>query len=240
MRPKRTKKTPQPSLKGQNSKTKTSTPTQGRLPRTVHEVNETYADAGSKCCVQCTSKHIKCRFENNAIICVACSNDGGLCQPLFTSWKRAKKNSSLGKRTACVSCIKKKRKCEYDETDEYQYDVVCRRCNKDSKCPPCWPNISFRGLWGRKILSGVDYSFVSENSLGDIVKNVTLEAINHFCTTVDVPMNNGPLISTKRPARSRNNYGLISSIIDMGHKQYCKISSYGSGCGSFSVGTTSK
>jgi hypothetical protein len=51
MRPKRrTKKAPQPSLKGQN-KTKTSTPTQGRLPRTVHEVNETYADAGSRCCI---------------------------------------------------------------------------------------------------------------------------------------------------------------------------------------------
>lgn len=260
---KRPKKAPQPSLKGQqNSKTKTTqrkttqmpqpsptllqTPktsptlqkTSTRLPRTVDEVNKTYANAGSKCCVQCTSKHIKCRFKNNAIICVECSKHGGLCQPLFTSWKRSKENSSVGKRTACISCFKKKKKCVYDEADEYQYDVVCRQC-KESKCP-CWPNVSFRGVQGTKILSGVDYSFVSDSNLGDRVENVTLEAINNFWTTVDVPMNNGPLISTKRPARSRNNYGLISSIIDMGHKQYCNISSYGSGCGSFSVGTTSK
>jgi len=91
-----------------------------------------------------------------------------------------------------------------------------------------------------KLFSGVDTTFVMDNNLEELVAGVTFMAAANFKPTVDHPMACDPIINTQRPARARNNYGLVQHQFSHGDKLYYKMSSYGSGCGAASVGTTYK
>ena len=91
-----------------------------------------------------------------------------------------------------------------------------------------------------KMFSGVDNTFVSTNALGQLLAYTTFEAAGNFKPTVDYPMNFKGIISSTRPRRVRNNYGLVKKEFKSGGHLYQEIVSYGSGCGATSVGTTYK
>jgi hypothetical protein len=90
------------------------------------------------------------------------------------------------------------------------------------------------------MLSGVDNAFVQSNDLGQLLAQTTFEAAANFKPTVDHPLNFNGIISSLRPRRARNNFGLIKREFKLGDHLYQEIVSYGSGCGATSVGTTYK
>eukprot|EP00577_Skeletonema_sp_RCC1716_P032127 CAMPEP_0113437258 /NCGR_PEP_ID=MMETSP0013_2-20120614/37322_1 /TAXON_ID=2843 ORGANISM="Skeletonema costatum, Strain 1716" /NCGR_SAMPLE_ID=MMETSP0013_2 /ASSEMBLY_ACC=CAM_ASM_000158 /LENGTH=341 /DNA_ID=CAMNT_0000327905 /DNA_START=154 /DNA_END=1176 /DNA_ORIENTATION=- /assembly_acc=CAM_ASM_000158 len=90
-----------------------------------------------------------------------------------------------------------------------------------------------------RLLSGVNNSFITDNNLHDLVSTFMFEAVSNFKVTVDFPLNNGGIISTMRPARARNNYGLKLDEFHRNGTLYKEIVSYGTGSGATSVGTTS-
>ena len=213
--------------------------TSRRKPRTKREVNIKYV--GSLTCVRCSINHRQCMFRNNSTQqCNACLNKGYMCQPIGTTFMHKRKESKLGRRIACNNCAALKKTCEYEEdTNEWDYNVSCTRCEKNGKC--CWPNVNFRGMSSSKLLSGVDNAFVQNNDLSELLAHVTFEAAAMFKPTVDHPLGFDAIISTRRPRRARNNYGdTVNEEIKVGDHFYQEIVSYGSGCGASSVGTTYK
>lgn len=107
---------------------------------------------------------------------------------------------------------------------------------------PCCVGVNLRGARNHTtLLSGVHQTVVAENNMEELVAIVTFDtAAKVKATIVDHPMNSDAKISTQRPARVRNNFGLCLSNINLGEKRYKEIVSYGSGCGATSVGTTFK
>mmetsp|Transcript_15495 Transcript_15495/g.31387 ORF Transcript_15495/g.31387 Transcript_15495/m.31387 type:complete len:100 (+) Transcript_15495:235-534(+) len=87
-----------------------------------------------------------------------------------------------------------------------------------------------------RLLSGVNNSFITDNNLHDLVSTFMFEAVSNFKVTVDFPLNNGGIISTMRPARARNNYGLKLDEFHRNGTLYKEIVSYGTGSGATSVG----
>jgi len=179
--------------------------------------------------------------------CISCHKRGIPCQLLGTSWVHSTPQSTLGKRIKCECCATRRRKCEYEEKekqikceDEWNYNVKCKYCTRNNK--HCWPLVSFNGMrkTTSRLFSGVDNTFVVDNNLSDLVAHVTFEAAANFKETVDHPKNFGAIISTMRPARARNNYGRLERKKYCLNKLYEEIASYGSGCGSTSVGSTFK
>jgi hypothetical protein len=90
------------------------------------------------------------------------------------------------------------------------------------------------------MISGVNDSFLDDNNLHSLAAIVTFDAATNFKVTVDYPRNFDAIVSAKRPARARNNYGELLRDLTCGGKLYKHIISYGSGCGATSVGTTYK
>jgi hypothetical protein len=58
-----------------------------------------------------------------------------------------------------------------------------------------------------RMFSGVNDSFLDDNNIHKLAADVTFEAAAGFKVTVDYPRNFDAIVSTKRPARARNNYG---------------------------------
>ena len=106
---------------------------------------------------------------------------------------------------------------------------------------PCCVGVNLRGARNHTtLLSGVHQTVVAENNMEELVAIVTFDTAATVKATIDHPMNSDAKISTQRPARVRNNFGLCLSNINLGEKRYKEIVSYGSGCGATSVGTTFK
>eukprot|EP00986_Skeletonema_menzelii_P010920 scaffold5466_cov108-Skeletonema_menzelii.AAC.4 len=211
-----------------------------RAPRTPSEVNSTYV--GSLCCVRCLQKGRKCTFDDDdRQQCSECRKHGYNCQLSGTSYIHSRRESTLGKRQACLTCAARKQTCIYDEDDEWKYsNVSCAYCKEHNK--NCWPLIKFSGMRSisSKLFSGVDNEVLSSNDACELLLAAVQEAADNFQATVDYPKNIGGFLSTQRPARSRNNYGTVVRSFNVNNRKYEEIVSYGSGCGATSVGTTQK
>ena len=160
-------------------------------------------------------------------------------QLLGQTWLHSHASSKLGRRSACIRCANRKKKCVYNDNDEYNFKTTCSQCKDDNV--PCCVGVNLRGARNHTtLLSGVHQTVVAENNMEELVAIVTFDTAATVKATIDHPMNSDAKISTQRPARVRNNFGLCLSNLNLGEKRYKEIVSYGSGCGATSVGTTFK
>jgi hypothetical protein len=210
-----------------------------RSPRTKAEAicDDNYT--GSHYCVGCAQKKKRCVFEEDKQQCILCKLEGTTCQLLGQTWLHSHASSKLGRRSACIRCANRKKKCVYNDNDEYNFKTTCSQCKDDNV--PCCVGVNLRGARNHTtLLSGVHQTVVAENNMEELVAIVTFDTAAKVKATIDHPMNSDAKISTQRPARVRNNFGLCLSNINLGEKRYKEIVSYGSGCGATSVGTTFK
>jgi len=210
-----------------------------RSPRTKAEALRDDNYTGSHYCVRCTQKKRRCVFEKGKQECIFCKLEGTTCQPLGQTWLHSCASSKIGRRSACVLCANRKKKCVYNDNDEYNFKTTCSQCKDDNV--PCWVGVNFRGARNHTtLLSGVHQTIVAENNMEKLVGIITFDTAAKVKVTIDHPLNNDAKINTQRPARLRNNFGQCKGNINIGEKRYKEIVSYGSGCGARSVGTTFK
>lgn len=209
-------------------------------PRSIHEVENYHITQLSRCCLSCSINHLACKYTSNEQQCDECLLRGNICQLATASWVRAKPRSTVGQRRPCVHCAHKGQECAYDG-DKWDYTTCCSYCKRNSL--HCWPLISFRGMRPQtpRLFSGVDINFIKSN--GKIMPLLTaalFEAIGFFTASYDFPKNFNSFISTMRDARCRMNFGDKVCEKMVNGKVYHVLSSYGSGSGATSVGTTVK
>ena len=92
-----------------------------------------------------------------------------------------------------------------------------------------------------RLFSGVDMNFTGSNkNIMPLLTAALFQAVGLFNFSYDFPKNFNGIISTLRDARCRFNFGNKVGEKILNGKVYDVISSYGSGSGSTSVGTTVK
>ncbi len=92
-----------------------------------------------------------------------------------------------------------------------------------------------------KLFSGVDINFIKLNEkILPLLTAALFEAVGCFSASYDFPKNFKGIVSALRAARCRLNFGDKVGEKMLCGKVYDVFSSYGSGSGSTSVGTTMK
>lgn len=211
-----------------------------RHPRSFHELKQYHMTQHNRRCLSCSIHHLLCRFTYNDQQCDECHLSGNICQLATTSWVRANPRSTLGHRRPCVHCAKLGQPCQHD--GDWNYTTCCSYCKRNHR--HCWPLINFRGIRKQtpKLFSGVDINFImkSNKKILPLLTAALFQAVGYFHSSYDFPKNFKGIVSTVRDARCRLNFGDKVGEKTLDGKVYHIISSYGSGSGATSVGTTTK
>ena len=166
-----------------------------RSPRTKAEAicDDNYT--GSHYCVGCAQKKKRCVFEEDKQQCILCKLEGTTCQLLGQTWLHSHASSKLGRRSACIRCANRKKKCVYNDNDEYNFKTTCSQCKDDNV--PCCVGVNLRGARNHTtLLSGVHQTVVAENNMEELVAIVTFDTAAKVKATIDHPMNSDAKIST--------------------------------------------